>query len=105
MTVLAQNIMTKIPAVCLPETPLQEVALEMLEHDCGAIPVVESHQTPRLVGVITDRDITCRAVAEGKNPLTMTAQECLSAPAVTITPDTTLEDCCKIMAENQVRRL
>lgn len=100
-----KNIMTPNPACCTSDTNLQEVARLMVEHDCGESPVVESKQSMKLVGVITDRDITCRAVAEGKNPLELTAGDCMSSPCVTVTPEMSVEDCCKVMEENQVRRV
>jgi len=101
----AQNIMTKMLACCLPDTPLSEATLAMVEHDCGAIPVVENKQSMRLLGIITDRDITCRTVAQGKNPLEMTVKECMSSPVITVVPEMSLEDCCKVMEDNQVRRI
>jgi CBS domain-containing protein len=57
------------------------------------------------VGVITDRDITCRSVAMGNNPLEMTAGDCMSSPCITVTPEMSVEDCCQVMEENQVRRV
>lgn len=77
----------------------------MVDHDCGEIPVVESKDDPKPVGVITDRDITCRTVAEGKNPLELTAGDCMSEPCVTVSQDASVEDCCKAMEDNQIRRL
>jgi CBS domain-containing protein len=49
------------------------------------------------IGVVTDRDIVCRTVAEGTNPLELTARSCLSAPAVTVTPETSVDECCRVM--------
>lgn len=100
-----KDIMTQNPACCTPDTNLQEVAQMMVENDCGCIPVVESQETMKPVGVVTDRDITCRTVAQGKNPLEMTAGDCISSPLVTVTPDTSVDDCCHVMEENQVRRV
>ena len=100
-----KDIMTKNPACCTSDTNLQEVARLLVEHDCGESPVVENKQSMKLVGVITDRDITCRTVAVGKNPLAMTAGDCMSSPCVTVTPEMSMEDCCKVMEENQVRRV
>ncbi len=100
-----KDIMTKNPACCTPDTNLQEVARLMVEHDCGESPVVESKQSMKLVGVITDRDITCRSVAVGKNPLELTAGDCMSSPCVTVTPEMSVESCCQTMEENQVRRV
>ena len=62
----AQELMTTDPAYCTPESTVREAAGLMREHDCGCIPVVEG-DSRRLVGVVTDRDITCRCVAEGGN--------------------------------------
>jgi len=98
-----KDIMTESPACCGPDTPLPEVARMMVEHDCGEIPVVDVGKKP--VGVVTDRDITCRTVAEGKNPLELTAKDCMSSPVVTVTPETSVDDCCKTMEDNQVRRV
>ncbi len=58
-----REIMTGDPICCTRDTGLPEVARMMVEHDCGAIPVVESRNSKIPVGVITDRDITCRVVA------------------------------------------
>jgi CBS domain-containing protein len=61
-----KDIMTKNPACCTAETTLQEVAKLMLEHDCGETPVVDNKKSGKMLGVITDRDITIRTVAEGR---------------------------------------
>jgi CBS domain-containing protein len=100
-----KEIMSKDPACCTRESSLQDVAILMLEHDCGEIPVVDNMQSKRPVGVVTDRDITIRTVALGKNPLELRARDCMSSPAVTVTPETTVDDCCTLMEENQLRRV
>jgi CBS domain-containing protein len=55
--------------------------------------------------MITDRDICCRVVAEGKNPLDLTASDAMSKTVSTVTPETSLEDCCNLMEEKQIRRV
>jgi CBS domain-containing protein len=100
-----KDIMTPGPACCTPDTSLQRVAEMMVEHDCGEIPVVENAANMLPVGVITDRDITCRTVAKGLNPLTLTVAECMTTPCVTVTPDTPLDECCRVLEENQIRRV
>jgi len=100
-----KDIMTRDPACCTPDANLQEVARLMVECDCGEIPVVENRQSMKPVGVVTDRDICCRTVAEGKNPLEMTAGDCMSSPCVTVKPEMSVEDCCQVMEENQIRRV
>jgi len=100
-----KEVMTADPACCISETGLQEVAKMMIDHDCGEIPVVESSQTKLPIGVITDRDIVCRTVARGLNPLDLTVADCMSKPCVTVTPDMSLEECSRILEENQIRRV
>jgi CBS domain-containing protein len=100
-----KEIMSKDPACCTRETSLQDVAVLMVEHDCGEIPVVDSMQSKRPVGVITDRDITVRSVALGKNPLELRARDCMSSPAVTVSPESGVDECCRLMEENQLRRI
>ena len=97
-----QEIMTANPACCAPDTSLRDVALLMVKHDCGEIPVVRDG---RVVGVITDRDIMARAVAAGRNPLVTKASECMSSPVITVGPDTNVNDCCDTMEEHQIRRV
>jgi len=100
-----KDIMTRDLACCTPDTNLQEVARLMVACDCGEIPVIENRQRMRTVGVVTDRDICCRTVAEGKNPLEMTAGDCMSSSCVTVTQEMSVEDCCRMMKENQIRRV
>jgi CBS domain-containing protein len=99
------EIMTKSPACCTPDTGLQEVAKMMVDCDCGCIPVVDSEDSKMPVGMITDRDITCRVVATGQNPLDLTAEDAMTSTVVSVTPDTTIEDCCNLMEESQIRRI
>lgn len=75
----------------------------MVEADCGEIPVTDGSN--RLIGVITDRDIVCRVVAKGKNPSSVTAEECMTAPVVVVNEDTKLESVVDVMEENQIRRV
>lgn len=99
------EIMTARPVCCTLETQLQEVARLMLEKDCGEIPVVESHEKLRPIGVITDRDIVCRSLAVGKDPFDLRAEDVMTKTVITVTPDTTLDEVCQIMEENQIRRV
>lgn len=100
-----KEIMTENPTCCTPETSLQDVAKLMVEHDCGEIPVLNNMKDKKPVGVITDRDICCRTVAQGKNPLEMTAEECMSTPCITVKETDSIDDCCAVLEENQIRRV
>jgi CBS domain-containing protein len=100
-----QDVMTPAPACCVPSTPLPEVAMMFSRHDCGSIPVVENMDTGRPVGVVTDRDVACRAVAAGRNPAELRALDCMTAPCVTVAEDMSLEDCVALMEGNRIRRI
>jgi len=100
-----REIMSSSPVCCDPQSSLEDVAKLMVEHDCGDIPVVESGNSGRPIGMITDRDITCRTVAQGRNPLELHAADCMSSPVITVTPDTVIEDCCRTMEAHQIRRV
>ncbi len=102
---LVKEIMTENPACCMADDNLQEVAKMMVDNDCGCVPVVEDNTNNKPIGTITDRDICCRTVAEGKNPLEMTARDVMSKNVVTVTPETSVEDCCNTMEDNQIRRV
>ena len=99
------DVMTRDPACCSLETSLEDVAKMMVDCDCGEIPVVENRDGRQLVGVITDRDIVCRIVAKGKNPLQLTARECMSSPVTTVMPATSLDECLRVMEAHQIRRV
>lgn len=100
-----KDVMTPAPACCVPSTPLREVAMLFAQHDCGSIPVVENKDTGRPVGVVTDRDVACRAVAAGRNPADLRALDCMTAPCITVAEDMTLEDCVALMEGNRIRRI
>ena len=100
-----REIMTTDPACCTAETSLQEVAKMMIDHDCGEIPVIEDKATNLPIGVITDRDIVCRTIAQGINPLDLSVGDCMSKPCVTVMPDMSIEECARILEENQIRRI
>ncbi|MFN6963933.1 MAG: CBS domain-containing protein [Pyrinomonadaceae bacterium] len=100
-----RDIMTEDPTCCTPSTGLQEVAKMMLDCDCGCIPVVDSEDSRMPVGMITDRDITCRVVAQGRNPLELTAADAMTSTVLSVTPDTSLDECLDLMEDGQVRRI
>jgi CBS domain-containing protein len=94
--------MTQRPRAVTPQTPLNEVAQVMENDDVGAVPIVDGD---RLVGIVTDRDIVVRAIAQGKDPKGMPAAEVSSSELVTVHPDDDLSDALELMARHQVRRL
>jgi CBS domain-containing protein len=93
--------------ICVtPENSLQEAAGFMCDYDIGSLPVVESAETKRLVGMITDRDITCRSVAEGRNPLELKVRDVMSpGPVHCVHPGSSEQELWRSMEEHQVRRM
>ncbi len=85
-----------------PETPIAEIAKMMRDDDIGAVPVGEND---RLVGMVTDRDIICRGLANGGDCNGLTAGDVMSKPIVYCRSDEYLEDALRIMEKNRVRRL
>ena len=97
------SVMTANPASCTVETPLREVARMMIENDCGQIPVVDP--AGKLVGVVTDRDITVRIVAEGHDTMTATATDAMTQPATSVREDSSLKDATALMESAKIRRV
>ncbi|WP_203333841.1 CBS domain-containing protein [Planococcus beigongshangi] len=95
------DIMTSEVDTCTPQASLQEVAAKMKEIDVGSIPVVDND---KLVGIITDRDIVVRGIAENIS-LDAAVSEILTENMVTGSKDMSVEDAAELMADNQIRRL
>src|SRR5687767_10008669 len=97
------SVMTANPACCSAETSLRDVAQMMIDNDCGEIPVVDDKGVP--VGVVTDRDITVRIVAEGRDTMSATASDAMSSPVQTVRADSSLKDATKLMEAAKIRRV
>jgi CBS domain-containing protein len=99
----AKDIMTKDPRVVTPETTVQEAARLMQSEDTGVLPVVESSGSHRLIGMITDRDIAIRVVAEGRTGASV--RDAMSTGVRSARPDDDAKDVMDLMASEQVRRV
>ena len=99
----AQELMTKAPACCTPGSTVRDAARLMLEHDCGCIPVGE-RDTMRLIGVVTDRDIACRCVAQGGEPDTR-VNEVMTTDPRCCHPEDDVAAVEQIMMQAQIRRV
>lgn len=100
----ARELMTTDPACCTPDQTIRDAAQLMRECDCGCIPVVQDSASRKLVGVVTDRDITVRAAALGKGPETL-VRDVMSLGPRCCSPDDDVETIEKIMSDEQVRRV
>ena len=101
----AQDIMSKNPTCVTPDTTLADAARLMKNENIGIVPVVESASSRRLVGVVTDRDIAIRAVAEGRDGVTTSVGHVMSANVRTTTVDKSVDDVMDLMGQEQVRRV
>ncbi|WP_017727170.1 CBS domain-containing protein [Halalkalibacterium ligniniphilum] len=96
-----RDVMTTNVDYCSPEDNVYEVAVKMKQDNVGAIPICDNQQ---LLGMITDRDIVIRGVAE-KKPNSTQVTEIMSEHLITATPDMSVSEAAKLMATKQIRRL
>ena len=101
----AQEIMARNPRCVTPRTSVQEAARLMKSEDVGALPVVESDNSQKLVGIITDRDIALRVVAEGRDAAGVVVSDVMSKGATTAKASDNVDDVMKVMGREQVRRI
>ncbi|HEY0153202.1 MAG TPA: CBS domain-containing protein [Longimicrobium sp.] len=101
----AADIMTENPEVVTPDATLADAARKMRDLDVGIIPVVESEQNRRLRGVITDRDITIRAVAEGRDATSTRVSDVMTSGVETCNKNDSVQDVLQLMEREQVRRV
>jgi CBS domain-containing protein len=97
-----RELMTTDVRYAASETTLDDVARMMRDEDAGAIPVLDGDD---LIGIVTDRDIVVRCIAEGDDPREVTAGEAISGSPRTISPEEDVENALDVMAEEQIRRL
>ena len=99
-----QDIMSTDPSTVTPDTPITEAARLMKDHNIGMLPVVEAEGSRKLVGVVTDRDITTRHVAEGHTS-DCPVREAMTDNVSTCKADENVETVMNLMAQEQVRRI
>lgn len=100
----ASDIMTANPRVVTSEDPISRVAEIMRDSDVGVVPVVEDSSSMRLAGLVTDRDIAVRIVAEGRDG-NVNVREIMSSGLATVRPDDDVKRVTELMKTEQVRRI
>ena len=100
-----QDVMTRNPASVTPGTTIREAAQLMQRHDTGIVPVVDEQDRKRLVGVVTDRDIAIRVVAQGLSPDTRVSEVMSHSSISTCSPNDDVENVMEAMSKEQVRRI
>lgn len=99
------EVMTKDLSCCLPTDTTFDAAQLMKSEDVGPIPVVSDKETKKLVGIVTDRDLALKVVAEGLDPKTTTIEEIVTTGLITVGPDDDVEKALNLMEDHQIRRI
>lgn len=101
-----QDVMAQHPVCCRLTDTLQAVAQILRDEDIGSLPVLSDGDSGRqLIGIITDRDLCCRSVAEGADPKTTSIEAYLTRDPVTCRPEQSLDSCARLMQMHQIRRI
>jgi CBS domain-containing protein len=102
---LARDIMSAAPACCLPDTTVREAAQMMEEHDCGCLPVKKNHEERAVIGIVTDRDLVCRALAHNLDSDVASVALVMTTPASTVPASAEVVECARLLGERGIRRL
>ena len=97
-----KDAMTSNVKTATPSQSLTDAAKLMKQEDVGSVPIVDG---VRLVGMVTDRDIVIRGIADGSDPHAVKVGDIASRDVVTVRPDDDLDEALRLMAQHQVRRL
>jgi CBS domain-containing protein len=100
-----KDVMTKSVVTCTPQTAITDVAQMMKNEDIGPVLVVDNNDSRTLVGIITDRDIVLKVIADGQDPRTTRVEAAMSKKLVTCRPDDDVNVAMQAMAQFQLRRI
>ncbi len=99
------EVMTTDPVCCLPNDSVAKTAALMKSENIGSLPVIENEQTRKLVGIVTDRDLALKVVAEGRDPQTTKVEAVMTHNVVTCRAEDDLQKALDAMAKHQLRRI
>src|SRR5687767_12837160 len=99
------EVMTKNPVCCLPGDIVSKVAELMKSRDIGPIPIIENEQTMKLVGIVTDRDLALKIVADGRDPKTTKAEAVMTREVVTCRVEDDMQNALDAMFGHKLRRI
>jgi CBS domain-containing protein len=102
MSILVRHAMSESPKTASPQMNAGDAAALMKQFDVGAIPVTDGES---LLGLVTDRDLVTRVLAERKNPLDVRLADIVTKHPISVSPDTQLSEARNLMAEHKIRRL
>ena len=99
------ELMTKDPVCSMPDSMVAEAAKLMKRENIGPIPVIENERTRKLVGIVTDRDLALKIVAEGRDPKSTKVEAVMTRKVVTCLADDDVQKALDAMSEHQLRRI
>jgi CBS domain-containing protein len=99
------DVMTREPVCCEPGESVTQVASVMKREDVGSIPVVESHEDKKLIGIVTDRDLVVKVLAAGTSPDRATVRDAMTAHPVSCRENDDVSRAVEMMSDRQVRRM
>jgi CBS domain-containing protein len=99
------EVMTKNPVCCLPADLVSKAAELMKSKDIGPVPIIENEQTRKLVGIVTDRDLALKIVAEGRDPKSTKAEAVMTREVVTCRAEDDLQKALDAMSGHKLRRI
>lgn len=100
-----KEVMTSNLSCCLPSDSVSEAAHQMKDRKVGPIPVVESFDSRKVWGILTDRDIAVKVVAEGKDPNATPVSVVMTSDLVSCHPEDDVDDAIEAMSQQHVRRI
>ena len=98
-------VMTENPVCCLPTDSVSSVAMKMKDENVGSIPVIESEESRKLVGIVTDRDLAVQVVANNCSTESTRVADVMSKNVISCRLDDDLQTAINAMAEHQIRRI
>jgi CBS domain-containing protein len=99
------EVMTKNPVCCLPTDLVSKAAELMKSKDIGPVPIIENEQTRKLVGIVTDRDLALKIVAEGRDPKSTKTEAVMTRKVVTCRAEDDLQKALDAMSSHKLRRI
>ena len=100
-----KEIMTSDPVCCIPQDSVTDVARLMKREDVGSVPVVKDRKSGKLSGIVTDRDLVLKVLAESRDPNSIEVEAVMTRTPVTCRDDEDLENCLDAMEKHQIRRM
>lgn len=99
------SIMTKDPLFCLPSDSVVKLAQLMAKSNIGPVLIVDNEHSKRLAGIVTDRDLALKVVAEGLDPNSIKAEDVMTRKVITVRADDDVQRALTMMTELQLRRI